>query len=360
MLKRDREILNGHNIVHKAYLNLIKGQVNKVSHFLYRLRKRAAGELQRFFKIGTGWSISHSPGLMFKKALEENADLYSAHLECAFFTGRNLIKAGKKVSYDFEDWYSRDYLVPERPVKLLEALEKFAIDNGAFVTAASTSMAAALKESYKPAREITVIYNGFSIEENLAVERSILPEAPGPLKLLWFSRTVGAGRGIESIINALAFCKSAVELHLLGGMADGYGDFIQKEFSQIKPHSFVMHSFMRHNQLFNFIRQFDVGLAIEENINDNKKLTVSNKMLQYLQAGIQVIASDTAGQKEIAAFFPSAVHIVDIADPVQVASAINYCNENRNNDKQKQQSLFNKIFCWEAQEKKLEELIERI
>ena len=149
LLQRDLEILNGHAITYKAYLNLIPGEINSFARFLYRLRKKAASELQRLFKIGTKWAINHAPELMLQKALKEDANLYAAHLECAFFAGRDLILAGKKVSFDFEDWYSRDYLVPERPVKLLESLEKFALQNGLFCTAASNSMAVALKECYQ-------------------------------------------------------------------------------------------------------------------------------------------------------------------------------------------------------------------
>ena len=80
---------------------------------------------------------------------------------------------------------------------------------------------------------------------------------------------------------------------------------------------------MPHDKLLSFISQFQIGLAIEENINDNKTLTISNKILQYLQAGLFVLASDTKGQTEVADFFPSTVIIVDINKPVQLVNAIN-------------------------------------
>ena len=121
LLLKDLDLLKGHAIRYEAYLNLIPGEINQVQRFFYRFRKRVACEIQRVFKKGFGCAISHAPERMLRRALLEGADLYAAHLECAFFVGRELVKAGKKVSFDFEDWYSRDYLVPERPVKLLEA-----------------------------------------------------------------------------------------------------------------------------------------------------------------------------------------------------------------------------------------------
>ena len=100
-LERDFEIIKGHNIVYKPYLNLLAA--NKLIFFFYRLRKRLAGELQKRLNIGSKWAISYSPGLMFKSAVKENADLYAAHLECAFYAGKKLVEVGKRVSFDFED-----------------------------------------------------------------------------------------------------------------------------------------------------------------------------------------------------------------------------------------------------------------
>ncbi len=360
-LQKDLEILKGHSIAYKAYLNLIPGEVNKLSLLIYRARKRAGSETQRFFKKGTRWAISHAPGLMYKYALKENADLYAAHLECAFFAGRNLVRAGKKVSFDFEDWYSHDYLVPGRPVKLLQSLERFALHNGLFCTAASESMAAALCKFYQAKTNITVVYNGFSIKEQnpSAPIAHKIDTANGNLKLLWFSRTAGPGRGIEFILKALKEYEQPVELHLLGDMIKGFREFLSAEFKSLKKHSLVIHPFMPHEQLHSFISQFQTGLAIEENINDNKKLTISNKILQYLQAGISVLASDTEGQREVGKYFPGRVLIVDIEKPRQINTALNSLRNTSNENAAHEQKNFKSIFSWEAQEEKLKELVEK-
>ncbi|MDN3655859.1 glycosyltransferase [Ferruginibacter paludis] len=357
-LKKDWQIVDGHLIKYKAYLNLIPGEINPLSLFFYRLRKRLAGELQRLGKYGTGWAISYSPGLMFKKALQEDAVLYVAHLECAFYVGRDLIKAGKKVIFDFEDWYSRDYLVPARPVKLLKAAEKYALQNGLFCTAASNSMAIALKECYNSENKITVIYNGFSIKSKIR-SNFIKDEGNERIKLLWFSRTIGAGRGLELLLKGLLVCNAGIELHLLGEMKAGYLDFLEREFANQSLHNLVIHPFIPHAKLDDFISQFKIGLAIEENINDNKRLTVSNKILQYLQAGLMVLASDTKGQREVAELFPGAVTIVDIHNPEALAMAIVQLSKKKDINTCQQKEKFESIFSWEAQEIKLNSLIEK-
>ncbi len=356
LLLKDKEILKGHSILYEPYLNLIVWQINPLSRFFYRLRKRLGNELQKHFNIGTGWAISHAPEKMFKKAITINADLYSAHLECAFFVGRELLKAGKKVSFDFEDWYSHDYLVPERPVKLLEQIEKYALENGLFCTAASSSMANALKNYYNVNNEITVIYNGFPKDEaiNFNAYKSFEENAIAPLKLLWFSRTIGPDRGIEFLLNALKDCQLPIELHLLGDMAKGYNQFLENIFPYNKGHLLKIHAFMQHSKLLGFLAQFKIGLAIEENVNDNKQLTITNKILQYLQAGLLVIASNTKGQREVAEYFSESVKIVDLNDKQSIVNAIKLYSKK---EKINQQNQFESIFSWEAQEEKLLKII---
>jgi glycosyltransferase involved in cell wall biosynthesis len=358
-LQKDLEILKGHSISYKTYLSLVQGEVSKIAHTYYRLRKRMAGELQRRFNIGTRWAISYAPGMMITKALKEDADLYAAHLECAFFAGKKLIQAGRKVSFDFEDWYSRDFLVPERPVKLLESWEKFALNNGVFCTAASGAMAAGLTEFYSTDKSITVIYNGFSVEEeNYNHTDKIIGSGEG-LKLLWFSRSIGPDRGIESFLNSLAYCDFPVELHLLGKMEPGYQAILDEKFALLKKHRLLVHPFISHNRLLSFISQYEIGLAIDENINENRNLTITNKILQYLQAGLQVLASDTAGHRKVAAQLPDLVTIVDIKEPSKVVDALAQLMNKADVQKTEQRDRFNKIFSWEAQEKKLNSLLER-
>ena len=360
LLEKDSEILKGHAISYKAYLSLLPGATNKTALLFYRVRKRLAAELQKRVHIGSQWTISYAPELMYKQALKENADLYAAHLECAFYAGKKLLEAGKRVCFDFEDWYSRDYLVPARPVRLLESLEKFALNNGLFCTTTSKAMAEALKEAYRINKEITVIYNGFPMPESaVKTEPEKIANGNAHAKLIWFSRTIGPGRGIEYLLKALALYDHPVELHVLGKMKKGFNEYLETGFKELKKHTLVIHGFMPHNRLPAFIAQFDIGLAIEENINDNKMLTVSNKMLQYLQAGIPVIASNTKGQQEVAVYFPETVRIINIEKPGMLGDAIDSLAKKSNSYKEEQVDTFNKIFSWEAQESKLVNVLKK-
>jgi glycosyltransferase involved in cell wall biosynthesis len=295
---------------------------------------------------------------MFKVALAESAAIYVAHLECAFFVGRKLVNAGKKVAYDFEDWYSRDYLVPERPVQLLQSLEKFAILNGIFITAASRSMADEIKKDYSSNSSIETIYNGFSISEKVNKLESVDNSAEkNGFKIIWFSRTIGPNRGIENLLAALKNCKIKCELHLLGFLVDGYDKSLQKHFSTPDTHSLHLHNFIPHNEILDFLSSFDMGLALDIKINDNRNLTVTNKIMQYIQAELPVLCSNTTGHLEVASYFPNKIHPVNIEDEFKVAEKIDFLSENRKSYSNEDMLRFREIFSWEAQEKKLNNLI---
>ena len=72
-------------------------------------------------------------------------------------------------------------------------------------------------------------------------------------------------------------------------------------------------------------------MALEVNNIPSRNLTITNKIFQYLQAGLAVIATNTEGQSEILNEYPEAGKIIPSHDAIALASAIN----NLVNDPQK-------------------------
>ena len=102
------------------------------------------------------------------------------------------------------------------------------------------------------------------------------------------------------------------------------------------------------------IAEHDIGLATEEYRPDSRNLTITNKILQYLLGGIAVIASDTAGQKEVAAVVPDAVFLFKNYNSDDLSSKINaLIGDKATLEKAKKSALAiaTSKFCWEQQEK---------
>ena len=176
-------------------------------------------------------------------------------------------------------------------------------------------------------------------------------------KIIWFSRSVGPNRGIEFLVSALKHCKVKCELHLLGIPIEGYSAQIHSLFPFNFGHHLYLHSFIEHKSILPFLGHFNLGLAIEESINDNKNLTISNKILQYIQAQLPALCSNTIGHLEVASYFPNTIHAVNIEDEFEVAQKIDFLSENRKFYSNEDMLRFNEIFSWEAQEIKLNNLI---
>jgi glycosyltransferase involved in cell wall biosynthesis len=352
-LAYDLHILYGTKIEYKNYLNLIDNKKFRFNKLFYRLRSWLSIKLFLYTGYSTKWLISYSPEKMVKHALALSADLYSAHLECGLYAGVQLLKRSKKVIFDFEDWYSRDYLVPERPVKFLSSLEHFALQNGFFCTAASESMAVALQKQYSVARKPVVIYNSFPSSE-LESKQRITVNEKNDIDIVWTSRTIGEGRGIEVLLMALSNVDIPVNVHFIGGVKEEYKAKIINLFPGHKGHNMIFHSFVKHTDLLPMIAKFDIGLAIEEYEPESRSVTVTNKILQYLQAGLLVLASDTDGQLEVSKYFPQSVKVVKHQELETWSKGIEELIRMKLTfDKILQKNIYDTYFSWERQEEKI-------
>src|SRR5690606_3763044 len=113
-----------------------------------------------------------------------------------------------------------------------------------------------------------------------------------------------------------------------------------------------VHPTVPNAELLSRIAEHDIGLALETDQIPSRDLTVTNKLFQYMQAGIAVIATSTPGQREIFASAPrigalgangnagelaSAIeHLV--ADPARLAAA-----------KTASLEAAREMYCWERQ-----------
>ncbi|MGG9972117.1 hypothetical protein ACQ33O_10020 [Ferruginibacter sp. SUN002] len=351
---KDLKLLEGYPIKYIAPINLIKGEISFIQRFFHRAILKFSKLLMQFLKIETKWLIGFSPDLMLKKALEEKADLYIAHTEYGMYIGNELIKKSKKVAYDYEDWYSQDYLVASRPVKFLRTIEKFALQHGAFCICPSLAMAKAIQGDTDCSNEIIPVYNGFSITEK---KTTIGNSEKIPNSLIWFSQTIGPGRGLEELIESLNFLSNVIELHLLGSVDEMYKNKLMSAFPS--KHKLVFHEPVSHKDLLGILSKFTIGLALESRYPESRNTTITNKILQYVQAGIKVLATDTLGQREVASFFPELVEIVPQNTPERWAKAIEQLLSSDSVDEVAIDEKFKNIFSLEAQQKKILSLVSK-
>lgn len=351
--QRDEFFLNklGKSVRYLIADNQISSEIGIAKRILYKLRTLFAFALKKL-NIESKYLLSKNPDAIFKMALKQNADLYIGHVDCSLYVGKKLIKAGKKVAFDFEDWYSEDYIHQYRAFKLLRKLEAFALKNGAYVTCPSLSMADALQNRYSPCKTVDVIYNGFPDE----VEVRDNDSGTGLLRLVWFSQTVGEGRGLEKIISAIRHVNIPLKLTLIGDCSNDYKSKLISVFPTDNGHLLEFMGAVPHQDLHNTLAGFDIGLALENNTPQSRNKTITNKILQYLQAGIKVLATNTDGQIEVNKYFPEVVKLVDVNNETEWGIKLQelVMTSVRRSDVIEK---YNNVFAWKTQEKKLLELV---
>lgn len=353
--QRDQKILeNIHNsIKYSPVVNAIKEEISFFRDFYYRARLKFVLFIKRF-GFDSRYLLSTDPDLIYTEALNRNADLYIAHVECGLYVGKHLLQKGKKVAFDFEDWYSNDYLSPVRAVKLLQQLESYALHNGAFVTCPSAAMAKALQQTYNVPDQPQVIYNGFKDDDAIVAD---IHEDDGLVKLVWFSQRIGPGRGLEKFIETLKNVSTPISLTLIGDCPEEYEALLNNIFPADSGHRLVVVKPVTHAQLGVLLRQFDVGLALEEVYPESRNKTITNKILQYLQAGIKVLATNTDGQVEVAKHMQGAVATI-AADNNSGWSDVLQQLIGTHVDKEVVIKKYQEQFSWYAQEEKLLQLVE--
>ena len=234
---------------------------------------------------------------------KHRTDLFIGHYPVGLqAAGEAALLHGAKLAYDAEDLHIGEFgaeqsdeaaLRHERARRIYRIESKW-LSRCEYVTASSRGIARALRKVYG-IPEPVVVYNTFAPSVAPPSERA----EDGVLRLAWFSQRIGPGRGLEVLVEAVAQ-SSGVELHLRGMDSGGS---IQALRTLWKKHTQEdrLHFLPRcaPDELAPWLAQNDVGVACELPNTWNHDLAASNKIFQYLAAGLPVLASPTKGQREV-------------------------------------------------------------
>jgi Glycosyl transferases group 1 len=197
---------------------------------------------------------------------------------------------------DFEDFHSGEHAGPGSGLTnaLAGRVERYVMRGAAWATAGSPMIADAYLSTLG-VRPIP-IHNTFSLDFSGAV-----PAADGhPLRLYWFSQTLGAGRGLEDVVRAIGRAGKPVELHLRARSSPPVFDALDALRREVAPSlTLVTHEPASPDEMVRLAQPYDAGFASEEPIELNRQLCLSNKVFTYLAAGVPVMLSRTPAQARL-------------------------------------------------------------
>lgn len=320
------------------------------------LARRAARWLAASLGVRLGLPTIHALGpasALLSRARAFPADLTIVHNEVPHWVGVRLLAQGRRVAADFEDWHSEDLLPANRahrPLKILRAVERSLLQQAAYTSTTSEALADALQERNGGRRPL-VLTNSFPLQTD---PRSGPPGKPPAI--FWFSQTLGPGRGLESFVAAWGRTRLPSRLVLLGDPQGAMGDGLRAQVPAGRRQDLVFLKPVPPEELPGLIAKHDIGLALEQSDIPSRDLTITNKILQYLNAGLVVLASDTKGQREVIARDPAVGLIADFRDSGAAASAVDRLLSDEAALGARQAAarrLAEQFYCWEHESPRL-------
>lgn len=342
-------------------VDLVSGFSTPSHRIFWRLlRHRVAREAMSRFGLQSLHALG--PARVLEREIRAHpSDLVIVHNEVPHGVGLKLISEGQRVAADIEDWHSEDLLEEarsKRPIALLRKQECALLHRAVYCTTTSHALAEALHERYGgnlPA----VISNSFPLAPAPVAQTS---SPSSPPRLLWFSQTIGPGRGLEAFMAAWALTTAPSILTLVGEDRDHYTDCLRDSLPATHASRLEILPLVSPQKLPTLIAAYDVGLALEPRSPANKDLTISNKILQYLGSGLTVVATPTAGQREVLKHSPEAGLICSFEDPVRSAAALDSLLQDRKELMRRRhlaRCLAAEHYCWERESPRLLELVEQ-
>lgn len=336
---------------------------HRLKNWQIRLQGRFAKEQFQRFGIFSPGLLGYGAKAMLHAARQARADLTIVHSEAGLWVGNRLLDEGFCVGVDFEDWFSED-LLPEaratRPIAQLKALESRLARECTYCLTTSHALAEALAEAYQ-APKPTVIYNAFPWAERSQInpQKRVSEASPEEIRqnpnlpsLHWFSQTIGPGRGLETLFQSLPYFTIPVEIHLRGNYPESARQWLEPLVPSGWRDYLFIHPTVPNAELLSRIAEHDIGLALECTDIPSRNLTVTNKLFQYLQAGLAVIATDTAGQQEILSQRYAIGRLIPSNNPLALAQALENLLETPDNlttAKAAALQAAEELFCWEQQ-----------
>ncbi|RBQ10000.1 hypothetical protein [Pedobacter miscanthi] len=293
----------------------------------------------------------------FKYILKkEKADLYIAHTIQALPIVQWAAKFNQsKFAFDAED-YHREESTDKRQNQSAKIIEDKYLVNASYISAASPFIGKCYQENFPTKKVITL--NNYFEKENKKIETN---EDQKLIKLVWFSQTIGTNRGLAEFLLKLAnFNASEYEVHLRGSCSNETKAEILKDLSDEWRKKIFFYPQCSSYELNSWLQKFDVGLALENSVPNNRNLCITNKIFQYLDAGLAIIATATIGQKWVMQQCPSAGFILD--QDTDLMNLQNWQKDRKCLEFAKKAAVLaaTHTFNWKFEQKKLIETIKQI
>jgi glycosyltransferase involved in cell wall biosynthesis len=181
---------------------------------------------------------------------------------------------------------------------------------------------------------------------------------PSNKKIILYQGSVNIGRGIDYMIKAMKHITDAVFVVI------GNGDILSDMQKLVKQsgleNKVIFTGRIPFEKLIFYTVRADIGISLEENTGENYYYALPNKLFDYIQANVPVIASPLPEIRKIVEGYNIGV-IIEKHDPKHIAETIKLMFDNCNQSAWKKNlTIAAEELCWEKEEKILFEIFSEI
>ena len=256
---------------------------------------------------------------------------------------------GKELVYDSHEYFTEVPELIERPKvqQVWEGLEK--------------RMVPKLKHAYTVCHSIAKVYNekygiDFRVVRNIPHAKTINTKAPeNEVKIILYQGAVNIGRGLKQAILAMQFIDGA-KLVIAGD-----GD-IKPQLEELVQQKNLSNKVeftgqLPIDKLAQLTPKADLGLSIEEDLGLNYRYALPNKLFDYIQADVPVLASNLPEMKVIVQQYKIGAITTTLAPEILAANILDALNDSsKRKGWHKNLKLAAKELTWEKEEKVLQEI----
>ena len=210
-------------------------------------------------------------------------------------------KMGAKLIYDSQEYFVGQYQsFDKRKYNWVKRNQELYIKSVDYLLATTNVMKETLIADYN------LDIPTFRVR-NLPLEKHTRNSSESPSKkdasisIVWHGMSIffHNRRGLDVLMEAMSLCKSNVELTLQGNINPNQKDILNQLVNHLHLKGRIHLAPAAHpEQIISSLRHHDVGVTTELTEEMNQELTSSNKLFDYIHAGLAVVSSNTLGLAE--------------------------------------------------------------
>lgn len=248
--------------------------------------------------------------------------VYTNLIESLYLAVKCKEKYSSKLIFDSQEYFKGQFSSDKTKLKLIAKLEKQILGNVDVLFTTTQCMANYYANEFNNLSSIIMVRN---VPFKCDYKKKDISSWDGVTKLIWNGITINAKseRGIHIILEGMQYIEGNVKLFLSGNISVSQKNKIFELIDEFKVREkVILIPAFEPNLIIENLSKFDIGLIGEINTDLNQNLTSSNKLFNYIAAGLRVVASDVAGVKETFDEFDIG-YIYKNGDPVDFAIAVN-------------------------------------